>query len=95
MKNSSRAAITELLREVVQAFAGLLAYGGRALMRMPLPRLMLICLGLAMALTILPLALSLFVVFLGLKLLLLLAMLAVRKARRPRLLGHSGSQPGG
>lgn len=95
MKNSSRATMAELLRDVAQELAGLLTCASRELMRLPLPRLMLVCLGLAMALTILPLALTLFVVFLGLKLLFLLAVLAVRKARRPRLLGHSGRQPGG
>ncbi len=85
--------IVEVLREVADAFAGLVTHGGRALMRLPLPRLMLICIGLACMLTILPLAFMLFIIFLGLKLVLLLAVLAARKARRrPLLLGHGDRQ---
>ncbi|HTD04037.1 hypothetical protein [Undibacterium sp.] len=98
MKNTSGMSgdsIMELLREVAEAFAGLATHAGRALMRLPLPRLMLICIGLAFMLTILPLALMLFILFLGVKLVLLLAVLAARKARRrPLPLGHSGGQPG-
>lgn len=98
MKNRaglSSDSIMELLRELVDACTGLLTHGGRALMRLPLPRLMLICIGLAFMLTILPLAFMLFLLFLGVKLVLLLAVLAARKARRrPLPLGHSGSRPG-
>lgn len=83
--------IMELLRDVAEAFAGLVTHGGRTLMRLPLPRLMLLCIGLAFMLTILPLAFMLFVLFLGIKLVLLLSVLAVRKARRrPLLLGNPG-----
>ncbi|WP_394780905.1 hypothetical protein [Undibacterium sp.] len=82
MSGMSNDEILELLRDAADTFAGMVRQGGRALMRLPLPRLMLLCIGLAFMLTILPLAFTLFIVFLGVKLVLLLSVLAVRKSRR-------------
>ncbi|MFZ6645757.1 hypothetical protein ACO0LO_08580 [Undibacterium sp. TJN25] len=96
MSGMSKEDILELLRDVADTFAGLARQGGRALMRLPLPRLMLLCIGVAFMLTILPLAFALFIVFLGVKLVLLLSVLAVRKSRRRPLafgagLGEAGA----
>jgi Flp pilus assembly protein TadB len=62
-----------------------LSYWGKKLfqasLRTPLPRILIVCIGLVFLVSLIPLVLTLFVVFLLLKLLLLLVVLTVRKQR--------------
>lgn len=78
MKNSSKQYLYSVLR---QAWQELRAVGNKAaqvLMRTPLPRLLMLCIGVALLLTIVPLVLTLFVIFMLIKLFLLLVVMNVR-----------------
>ncbi|MBC3883034.1 hypothetical protein H8K35_16680 [Undibacterium sp. LX40W] len=78
MKSSTSEYLYSVLR---QAWQELRALGGKAaqmLMRTPLPKLLVLCIGLALIITIVPLILTLFVAFMLIKLLLLLVFVSVR-----------------
>ena len=90
MKNSTSQYLYSVLR---QAWQELRALGGKAaqmLMRTPLPKLLVLCIGLALIITIVPLILTLFVAFMLIKLLLLLVFMNVapNKTSRDRTQGQ-------
>jgi hypothetical protein len=78
-----RITISELiqtLRQDSQQLFSLAARFLKYLMQLPLPALLMACLGIALMLSILPLALSLFVGFLLIKLVVLLFMLKPKQS---------------
>lgn len=90
MNNTKKDELLSLLRQSFHEFAYLCRRAARVLAQTPLPRLLVVCIGLALLITILPLALTLFAIFLLLKVLTLCIVLATRRARRqPRQLKHT------
>lgn len=95
MKSSTSQYLYSVLRQAAHEFSYLMKKFMHALLRTPLPKILLGCIALALLITLIPLALTLFAVFILLKLLLVLLVLAIRKSRRdPRELtyvnhGHS------
>ena len=81
MKSSTSQYLYSLLRQAMHEFRYLGNKFRQLLLRMPLPRILIVCIGLALLLIIVPLLLILFAVFLLLKLLLLMVVLTVRKHR--------------
>lgn len=81
MKNLNNQYLYSVLRQVVHEFKYLGEKIAQALLRTPLPKIVIICLSLALLITLIPLVLSLFVVFVLLKILLLIVVLTVRKHR--------------
>ncbi|HYD81067.1 MAG TPA: hypothetical protein VEC06_14770 [Paucimonas sp.] len=84
MKHFSLGSMMAMARDVGHAFIALAAAIVGALMRMPLPRLLLVCVVAALVFTILPLAITLFLVALIVKLVAAAVAHAMRP-RRPRL----------
>ncbi len=92
MKTSTSQYLYSVLR---QAWQELRALGGRAaqmLMRTPLPKLLVLCIGVALIVTIVPLILTLFVAFMLIKLLLLLVFMNVGANKVPRDSSQNRSQ---
>ena len=81
MKSSTSQYLYSVLRQTLHEFRYLGKKILQILLRTPLPRILMACIGLALLITIVPLLLTLFVVFLLLKLLLLMVVLTVRKHR--------------
>ena len=81
MKSSTSQYLYSILRQALHEFRFLGIKFLQLLLRTPLPRILIICIGLAMLITIVPLLLTLLVVFVLLKLLLLMVVLTVRKNR--------------
>lgn len=81
MKSSTSQYLYSVLRQAMHEFRYLGNKFLQVLLRTPLPRILIICIGLALLITIVPLLLTLFVVFMLLKLLLLVVVLTVRKHR--------------
>lgn len=81
MKSSTSQYLYSVLRQAVHELRYLGNKFAQALLRTPLPRILMICIGLALLITIVPLVLTLFVVFILLKLLLLIVVLTLRKHR--------------
>ena len=81
MKSSTSQYLYSVFRQAMHEFRYLGNKFVQALFRTPLPRILIICIGLALLITIVPLVLTLFVVFILLKLLLLLVVLTLRKTR--------------
>jgi hypothetical protein len=90
MKSLSFASIAALAREVGHTFIGLAAAIIAALMRMPLPRLLLVCIVAAVVVMVLPLAVSLF--FLALVVKLVAAAVVIASRRDKPQLEHNGEQ---
>jgi hypothetical protein len=84
MKNLSFASIAALSKEVGLVFLGIASLVIGALMRMPLPRLLAVCLVAALVVMVLPMALTLFILALIVKLVAAGVILASR---------HRGQQP--
>jgi Flp pilus assembly protein TadB len=82
MKSSTSQYLYSVLRQATHEFSYLGKKFARALMRTPLPKILLVCVALTLLITLIPLALTLFAVFVLLKLLLVLLALAVQKNRR-------------
>jgi membrane protein implicated in regulation of membrane protease activity len=81
MKSSTSQYLYSVFRQGMHEFRYLGNKFLQVLLRTPLPRILIICIGLALLITIVPLLLTLFVVFLLLKLLLLIVVLTMRKHR--------------
>lgn len=81
MKSSTSQYLYSVLRQAMHEFRYFGNKFVQALLRTPLPRILVVCIGLALFITIVPLVLTLFVVFILLKLLLLIVVLTVRKHR--------------
>jgi hypothetical protein len=79
MKSTSKQYLYSVFRQAMGEFRILGTKAMQLLMRTPLPRLLVLLIGLALILTIVPLLLSLFVVFILIKLLLVLVFMNVRK----------------
>lgn len=82
MSKETRQYLYSVIRQAAHEFKNLGARMLDGLMRTPLPKLLIVCIGLFLLVTLIPLMLSLFVVFLLLKLLLIVIVLAVRSSRR-------------
>jgi hypothetical protein len=91
MKTLSFASIAALVREVFHAFIGIAAGIIAALMRMPLPRLLLVCVIAAAVVAVLPLAVTLFFFALAIKLIAAVVVLASRRDK-PQLEHHGDKQ---
>ena len=81
MKSSTRQYFYSVLRQAIHEFRYLGKRFLQLILRTPLPRILIILIGLGLLITIVPLLLTLFVVFLFLKLLFLTVVLNVRKHR--------------
>lgn len=81
MKSSTSQYLYSVLRQAMHEFRYLGNKFLQVLLRTPLPRILIICIGLALLISIVPLVLTLFIVFILLKLLLLIVVLTVRKHR--------------
>lgn len=82
MKSSTSQYLYSVFRQAAHEFSYLMKRFMQALMRTPLPKILLGCIALALLITLIPLALTLFAIFVLLKLLLVLLVLAIRKSRR-------------
>jgi len=78
MKNSTKQYLYSVLRQTWQELRVFGTKSAKVLMRTPLPRLLMLCIGIALLITIVPLVLSLFVIFLLVKLFLALVVMNVR-----------------
>lgn len=83
MKTSTSQYLYSVLRQAWQELRVLGAKASQVLMRTPLPRLLMLFIGLALVLTIVPLVLTLFVVFMLIKLFLLLVVMNMRNVKKP------------
>ncbi len=81
MKDSTRQYLYSVLRQAAHEVRYWGQKFAQALMRTPLPRLLVVCIGLALLITIIPLIFTLFVGFVLLKLLFLMLGLTIRKHR--------------
>jgi ABC-type transport system involved in cytochrome bd biosynthesis fused ATPase/permease subunit len=79
MKDSNKQYLYSVLRQAWQELRVMGTKAGQVLMRTPLPRVLMLCIGLALLITLIPLILTLFVIFMLVKLLLLVVMINVRK----------------
>lgn len=79
MKNSNKQYLYSVLRQAWQELRVVGKKAGDALMRTPLPRVLMLCIGLALIITLVPLILTLFVIFMLVKLFLLVVVMNVRK----------------
>jgi hypothetical protein len=77
MKNSSKQYLYSVVRQAWQELRLLGAKAASALMRTPLPKIVLLLVGAALFLTIVPLVLTLFVIFMLVKIFLLLVAINV------------------
>ena len=77
MKTSTSQYLYSVLRQAWQELRALGAKAAQVLLRTPLPKLLVLCIGLALIVTIVPLILTLFVAFMLIKLLLLLVFVNV------------------
>lgn len=77
MKTSTSQYLYSVLRQAWQELRALGAKAAQMLMRTPLPKILVLCIGIALIVTILPLILTLFVAFMLIKLLLLLVFVNV------------------
>jgi Flp pilus assembly protein TadB len=82
MSKETRQYLYSVMRQAAYEFKYMGKKALHGLMRTPLPKLLIVCIGLFLLVTLIPLVLSLFVVFLLLKLLLIVVVLAVRSSRR-------------
>lgn len=80
MKNSTQQYLYSVLRQAWRELGTLGQKASQVLMCTPLPRLLMLCIGIALVITIVPLVISLFVIFMLVKLLLLLVVMHVRKS---------------
>lgn len=80
MKNSTQQYLYSVLRQAWRELGVLGQKSTQVLMRTPLPRLLMLCIGIALVITIVPLVISLFVIFMLVKLFLLLVVMSVRKS---------------
>ncbi|MBY0573395.1 MAG: hypothetical protein K2P84_06910 [Undibacterium sp.] len=78
MKSTSKQYLYSVFRQSWQELSSVGRKVGLALQRTPLPRLLILCIGLALLLTILPLVLTLFVAFMLVKLFFLLVAMNLR-----------------
>jgi ABC-type bacteriocin/lantibiotic exporter with double-glycine peptidase domain len=81
MKDSNKQYLYSVLRQTWQELRVVGTKAAQVLMRTPLPRVLMLCIGLALLITLIPLILTLFVIFMLVKLLLLVVMVNVRKNR--------------
>jgi Flp pilus assembly protein TadB len=81
MKNSTKQYLYSVLRQAWQELRVLGNKSAKVLMRTPLPRLLMLCIGVALLITIVPLVLTLFVIFMLVKLFLLLVVMNVRSQK--------------
>lgn len=81
MKDSTKQYFYSVLRQAWQEFRALGDKLGKQLMRTPLPRVLMLCIGLALVVTLIPLALTLFVIFMLVKLFLLMIVMGGRAQR--------------
>lgn len=84
MKDSTKQYLYSVLRQAWQEFRVLGDRLGKQLMRTPLPRVLMLCVGLALVITLVPLALTLFVIFMLVKLMLVLVMMGGRNNTQSR-----------
>ncbi|MBR7800016.1 hypothetical protein [Undibacterium fentianense] len=78
MKNSNKQYLYSVLRQAWHELGGLWSHVSAMLMRTPLPRVLILCVGLALVITLVPLILTLFVIFMLIKLILLAMVMNVR-----------------
>lgn len=81
MKNSTKQYLYSVLRQAWQELRALGNNAAQVLMQTPLPRLLMLCIGIALLITIVPLILTLFVIFMLVKLFLLLVVMNVRSQK--------------
>lgn len=84
MKTSTRQYLYSVLRQAWQELRTLGAKAVQVLLRTPLPKLLVLCIGIALLVTIVPLILTLFVAFMLIKLLLLLVFVNVGGDKKDR-----------
>lgn len=84
MKTSTNEYLYSVLRQAWAELRAIGAKGAQMLMRTPLPKLLVLCIGLALIVTIVPLIMTLFVAFMLIKLLLLLVFVNVRQTNNQR-----------
>ncbi len=78
MKNSNKQYLYSVLRQAWQELRALGDKAGQGLMRTPLPRILILCIGLALLITLVPLILTLFVIFMLVKLFLVVVTMSGR-----------------
>lgn len=81
MKDTTKQYFYSVVRQAWQEFRAIGEKLGKKLMRTPLPRVLMLCIGLALVITLIPLAISLFVIFMLVKLFLLMVMMGGRAQR--------------
>lgn len=79
MKNSNKQYIYSVLRQAWQELRAIGNKAGQALLRTPLPRVLVLCIGLALLIALVPLILSLFVIFMLVKLFLIVVSTSSRQ----------------
>lgn len=79
MKNSNKQYIYSVLRQAWQELRAIGNKAGQALLRTPLPRVLVLCIGLALLVALVPLILSLFVIFMLVKLFLIVVSTSSRQ----------------
>jgi hypothetical protein len=90
MKTSTSQYLYSVLRQAWQELSALGSRAAQMLMRTPLPKLLVLCIGLALIVTIVPLILTLFVAFMLIKLLLLLVFVNVGAGKKRQAPSPSG-----
>lgn len=83
MNTSTKQYLYSVLRQAWQEMRVLGAKASQALMRTPLPRLLMLCIGLALVLTLVPLVLTLFVAFMLIKLFFIVVAMNMRNGKKP------------
>jgi ABC-type transport system involved in cytochrome bd biosynthesis fused ATPase/permease subunit len=78
MKNSTRQYLYSVLRQASQEFQAFAKKLSLRLLRTPLPKVLIVVLGVALLISLIPLVLTLFLVFVLLKIILSLVTLALR-----------------
>jgi hypothetical protein len=84
MKNSNKQYLYSVLRQAWQELRALGDKAGQGLARTPLPRILILCIGLALLITLVPLILTLFVIFMLVKLFLLVVTMGGRSHEQTR-----------
>lgn len=82
MKNSNKQYMYSVLRQAWQELRAVGNKAGQALLRTPLPRILVLCIGLALLIALVPLILSLFVIFMLVKLFLIVVSTSARSRQQ-------------
>jgi len=77
MKSSARQYLYSVFRQVAQEFRQIGQKVGERLLGTPLPKVLMVCVGIALLIAIIPLIITLFIVFVLLKLLLAVVLMSM------------------